>query len=211
MSYHRNSASLKQRVAREAATLLYTLQEKEYKQAKQKAAQTLGARVLPSNRDIADELDLLADELEGSARQERIIQMRREALEIMKLLRDFQPVLIGSVWRGTANRHSDIDIVTFSAHPAEVKTKLEQKSFAITKTEWQSAPKTGKGDKSFHIYVNLQSGNEVEIVIRSPEQVNQKVKDEIYGDILTGLNLQGLENLLRENPTRKFTPKNKRG
>jgi predicted nucleotidyltransferase len=211
LSYHRNSALLKQRVAREAATLLYTLQEKEYKQAKQKAAQTLGARILPSNRDIANELDLLADELEGSARQERLVQMRREALGIMRLLRDFQPVLIGSVWRGTANRHSDIDIVTFSGHPTEVKTKLEQKSFAITKTEWQSAPKTGKGDRSFHIYINLQSGNEVEVVVRRPERVNRKVKDEIYGDILTGLNFQELENLLCENPTRKFTPKNKRG
>jgi predicted nucleotidyltransferase len=193
-------------VAREAASLLYTLQEKEYKQAKQRAAQTLGTRVLPSNRDIANELDLLADELEGSSRQERIVQMRREAYEIMKTLKGFHPILIGSVWRGTANRHSDIDIVTFSAQPVEVQAKLEQEGFMVTKTEWQSAPKLDKGDRSFHIYVDLPSGSQVEVVVRSLEHINQKVKCEIYGDIVTGLNLKELTRVLSENPLRKFTP-----
>lgn len=207
MSHRRHSTSLKQRVAREAATLLYTSQEKEYKQAKQRAAQTLGARMLPSNKDIANELDLLADELEGSARQERIAQMRREALEVMKVLKDFQPVLIGSVWRGTANRHSDIDIVAFSSQPVKVQAKLEQKGYAIAKTEWQSAPKMDRGNRSFHIYVSHQSGDQIEVVVRSLERLNQKVKDEIYGDTMTGLNLRDLNKVLRENPTRKFTPK----
>lgn len=209
MSYRRKSASLKQQVAREAATLLYTSQEKEYKQAKERAAHTLGTRVLPSNKDVANELDLLADELEGSTRQERIVQMRREALEIMKTLKDFQPVLIGSVWRGTANKHSDIDIVTFSAQPIKVQARLEQKGFAIMRTEWQSAPKLDKRERSFHIYVNLSSGSQVEVVVRSLERINQKVRCEIYGDMVTGLNLKELTSLLSENPLKKFTPKSK--
>ena len=40
---------LKHRVAREAATLLYFGAEKEYKQAKEKAAQTFGVHFLPFN------------------------------------------------------------------------------------------------------------------------------------------------------------------
>jgi len=207
LSRSRNSASLKQRVAREAASILYTSQENEYKQAKLRAAQTLGARVLPSNKDVANELDSLADELEGSTRQERIVQMRREAFEIMRVLKDFHPVLIGSVWRGTANRHSDIDIVVFSSQPTKAQAELEQKGYKIMKTEWQSAPKMNRGDRSFHIYVSLQSSNEVEVVVRSLERLNQEVKDEIYGDTMTGLNLRNLDKVLRENPTRKFTPK----
>jgi len=43
--------SLKKRVAREAALLLYTSQEKEYKQAKKRATENLGARILPSNAE----------------------------------------------------------------------------------------------------------------------------------------------------------------
>ena len=57
---------LKRRVAREAATLLYFGAEKEYKQAKDKAAKTLGAHFLPSNREVALELDNVTEEQEGS-------------------------------------------------------------------------------------------------------------------------------------------------
>ena len=202
----RGLTSLKQRVAREAAVLLYTSQEKEYKQAKQKAAENFGVRVLPSNSEIAKELDSLADEIEGSARQERLLQMRREALKIMKALRDFHPRLIGSVWRGTAHKDSDIDIVTFSSEHASVLKKLEHEGFKVTKTEWQSAPKLDKKEKSFHIYLKLPSGNEAEVVVRSLERINQKERCEIFGDTVIGLNTLQLERLLEENPLQKFTP-----
>jgi len=198
--------SLKQRVAREAAVLLYTSQEKEYKQAKQRATQNLGARVLPSNKEVVQELDNLADEIEGSARQERLFQMRREALKIMKALRDFHPKLIGSVWRGTAHKDSDIDIVVFSSQPTTVLQRLEHEGFEATKTEWQSAPKLDKKEKSFHIYLKLPSGNEAEVVVRSLERMNQKEKCEIYGDTVTGLNTLQLKRLLEQNPLQKFTP-----
>jgi len=198
--------SLRQRVAREAALLLYTSQEKEYKQAKKKAAKTLGARVLPSNTEVAQELDALADEMEGAARQERLIQMRREALRIMKTLRDFHPRLIGSVWRGTAHRHSDIDIVTFSSQATIVLRNLENEGHKVVKTEWQSAPKLDKREKSFHIYLGLRSGNEAEVVVRSLERINQRERCEIYGDTVTGLNHHQLERLLQENPLQRFTP-----
>ena len=47
------STDLKSRVAREAATLLYFGAEKEYKQAKTRAAETLGTDFLPSNLEVA--------------------------------------------------------------------------------------------------------------------------------------------------------------
>jgi len=202
----RLSRSLKQRVAREAALLLYTSQEKEYKQAKQRAGQNLGVRVLPSNIEVANELDNLADEIEGSTRREQLLQMRREALQIMKTVRDFHPKLIGSVWRGTAHRDSDIDIVTFSSTPTTILRKLKNEGFEALKTEWQSAPKLDKREKSFHIYLELPSGNEAEVVVRTLERMNRKEKCEIYGDTVSGLNPNQLKKLLEENPLQKFVP-----
>jgi len=201
-----NVISLKQRIAREAAVLLYTSQEKEYKQAKQRAAQTLGVRVLPSNMEVAKELDNIADETEGSARQERLVQMRGEALQIMQALKHFRPKLIGSVWRGTAHKNSDIDIVTFSAEPSTVLNKLKQEGFEVAKTEWQSAPKLDKRERSFHIYLKLPSSHEAEVVVRSLERINQKVRCEIYGDTVNGLNIHQLEKLLVRSPLQKFVP-----
>jgi len=201
-----SSTSLKQRVAREAAILLYTSQEKEYKQAKLRAAQTLGTRVLPSNAQVANELENVADEMEGSTRREKLLQMRREALQIMRALEDFHPRLIGSVWRGTAHKNSDIDIVTFSADPTTVLLDLQHKNFKVAKTEWQSMPKLDLKEKSFHIYLSLQSGNMAEVVVRSLERINKKEKCEIYGDTVTGLSSSQLERVLAKDPFQRFVP-----
>ena len=62
------ASDLKRKVAREAATLLYFGAEKEYKQAKTRAAQTLGTNFLPSNLEVALELDKMAEENEGENR-----------------------------------------------------------------------------------------------------------------------------------------------
>lgn len=198
--------SLKKRVAREAALLLYTSQEKEYKQAKKRAAENLGARTLPSNLEVARELDAIAEEMEGNSRQERLIQMRREALQIMQILEDFNPRLIGSVWRGTINKNSDIDIVAFASAPNAVLAKLQEGSFSIAKTEWLSVTKEGKKETSFHIYLALPSGNEAEVVVRSAEKMNRYEKCEIYGDMITGLSCHQLAKVLKENPLARFVP-----
>ena len=135
---------LRSRVAREAALLLYTSQEKEYKQAKKRAAETLGVRALPSNFEVAEELDIIAEEREGSQRKEMLLRMRREAREIMETLREFNPRLVGSVWRGTARRNSDIDILTYSQDSAQVLQRLQEHNFVAEGSEWRSVTKEGK-------------------------------------------------------------------
>jgi len=200
------SSNLKKRVAREAAILLYTSQEKEYKQAKNRAAQTLGARVLPSNLEIAKELDNIAEEREGRSRPERLLRMRTEALQVIEPLKRFHPKLIGSVWRGTARKGSDIDIVMFSSAPEAVLDELQKSSFKIVRTEWLSVTKRGRKEASFHIHLILASGDEVEVVVRNPERIELKERCEIYGDSVTGLSYPQLKKVLAENPLQKFVP-----
>jgi len=124
---------LKYRVAREAATLLYFGAEKEYKQAKARAAKTLGTHFLPSNLEVALELDKIAEENEGLKRKERLIQMRKEALKIMELLDAYCPILIGSVWRGTIRQGSDIDIAVYADEPKEIVNILNAQGVKISK------------------------------------------------------------------------------
>lgn len=198
--------SIRKKVAREAALLLYTQQEKEYKQAKHRAARALAARTLPSNKDIAHEIDTLADETEGLARRERLVEMRKEALAIMVLLGEFAPRLVGSVWRGTANRNSDIDIEIFTSDQAQVLQRLKRNDLTPTKVEWQSVTKGAKSEKALHIQITLQSGNEVELIARAPEKMDQTDKCETYGDPIRGLNIHQLRRLLLINPLQKFVP-----
>jgi predicted nucleotidyltransferase len=202
----KHARSSRIQVADEAALLLYSGEEKEYKQAKMKAAKMLGVRVLPSNAEVAEALDKAAEEREGEERKNRLALMRQEALQIMNLLQDMHPILIGSVWRGTAHKNSDIDIVVFSEGPDTTLRKLEQNNYKITKTEWQSVTKRGEKIRTFHIHLTLSSGHETEVTVRGMERIHVKQMCEIYGDVQTGLDIQHLQQLLKTAPTQKFTP-----
>jgi predicted nucleotidyltransferase len=201
-----NSAGLKCKIAREAATLLYFGAEKEYKQAKLKAAKTLGVHFLPTNLEVALELDRIAEENEGPARKERLIQMRTEALKTMKILAAYGPLLIGSVWRGTIHQGSDIDIALHHDSPDEIVNLLKANGFEVSKTEWITVTKRGKTESSFHIYTETLGKQRIEIVVRSLEEASRKRKCAIFGDEIKGLNIQELEKLLKENPTQQFIP-----
>jgi len=197
---------LRNRVAREAALLLYTSQEKEYKQAKKRATETLGARVLPSNLEVAEELDRIAEEREGASRKELLLRMRREAKQIMEVLKEFNPRLVGSVWRGTVRQNSDIDVHTFSQDNHQVVDRLQEHNYEVKSSEWRSVTKNGRKESSLHIHVLLPSGDGVEVVVRSPDRLGQPERCETYGDLKTGLRLNQLTKILEENPLQKFVP-----
>jgi predicted nucleotidyltransferase len=197
---------LKRKIAREAAVLLYFGAEKEYKQAKMKAAKTFGVHFLPTNLEVALELDKIAEESEGASRKERLIQMRAEALKTMKILEEFSPLLIGSVWRGTIRQGSDIDIAVYHDSPSEIVNLLKANGFDVSKAEWVTVTKRGCAECSFHVYTETLRKHKIEIVVRSSEEASRKRRCEIFGDELRGLNVQELEKLLKENPAQKFIP-----
>jgi predicted nucleotidyltransferase len=201
-----DSLESRRKIIREAAVLLYSGEEKEYKQAKLKAAKTFGAHFLPSNLEVALELDRIAEENEGPARLERLVRMRREALRIMRIVRAYNPLLMGSVWRGTIHRGSDIDIVVQHDEPAIILVMLRESRLRVVQSEWVAVTKKGKKKGSFHVHVESPIGEEVEIKVTSPTEACRRIKCEIYGDDITGLDIQQLEKLLEEDPLKRFVP-----
>jgi len=125
----------------------------------------------------------------------------------MEALRDFNARLVGSIWRGTARQNSDIDILTFSQDHLQVLKQLQKHNFEADSSEWRSVTKEGRKEASFHIHLLLPSGDEVEVVVRSPDCLGQPERCETYGDVKTGLNLNQLTKILNENPLQKFVPK----
>ena len=201
-----DSLRLRKRVAREAASLLYFGVEKEYKQAKLKAAKIVQFKFLPTNLEVALELDKIAEENEGPARQERLIQMRKEALRLMKILKAYRPLLIGSVWRGTIRYDSDMDIVVYHDEPEDILKILKRNNLKIMQAEWVAVTKKGKRKGSFHVHAELPTKEKAEIKIVQSLEAFMKEKCEIYGDEITGLSVQKLEKLLKENPAQRFVP-----
>ena len=197
---------MRSRISREAATLLYFGAEKEYRQAKLKAAKTFGSHFLPTNLEIAFELDKIAEEKEGPTRKKHLVLMRQEAFKIMKLLNAYHPVLIGSVWRGTARIGSDIDIATYTDQPEQALVLLKLSNVQIQRACWMKVNKQGITYSSYHIYAKTETKISLEIVVRGIDEVGQKRKCEIFGDEIKGLKTPELEKLLKENATRQFLP-----
>ncbi len=204
-----DSVSSRKKVAIEAANLLYYGVEKEYKQAKLKAAKTFGLHFMPTNLEVALEIDRIAEENEGAARQERLVRMRKEAFRIMNILKRFDPLLVGSVWRGTIHHDSDLDIIVHHEEPAEVLKTVEQTGLKIQRAEWVNVTKRGKKKGSFHIHTESPIKEQVEILVHSPDEACLNEKCEIYGDEIVGLRLRELGKVLEETPTRRFVPPEK--
>ncbi|MCJ7731609.1 nucleotidyltransferase domain-containing protein [Candidatus Bathyarchaeota archaeon] len=198
--------STREQVAREAARLLYNRTVKEYKDAKEMAASSLGTRALPSNFEVAEELDKITEEREGSDRLSGLMEMRQIALRVMNALKDNDPTLIGSVWRGTPRMGSDIDIVVYSENWREVEKKLGE--YLLVSAKPVEFTVNGVPLGAVHIGLNIDE-HPVEVVVRPPEDRDayDDERCETYGDIKKGLKLQELERLMRTDPLRRFIPK----
>lgn len=187
--------------AREAARLLYTGACEEYIDAKAQAAASLGFDSSPSNFEVAEELDRIAEEAEGSERMSRLKAMRETALRVMKAAAGFAPRLIGSVWRGTAHKGSDIDLVVYSADPRLVEDAL--RGFAVQRRK----PVQFKGGVRAHQIQFETDGFTLEVVVRAPGDAGVPERCDIYGDERRGLTLPELERLLQVDPYRRFIPR----
>lgn len=114
------SERARQVVAQEAARIIVTQGVRDYRLAKQKAAERLGATgrgSLPGNAEIeaavADHLLIFNGEEHGDL----LRLMRTAALSAMELLNDFSPRLVGPVLAGTADENSAVNLHAFADSP----------------------------------------------------------------------------------------------
>lgn len=191
-------------VAIEAARLIYHGKVEEYIDAKKQAMVSLGINAMPSNFEVAVELNCYAQEVEGPDRYRRLIKMREVALQVMSLIGEYQPHLIGSVWRGTAHKGSDIDIIVFHGDHEEVKEKISE-IYQISDIQTVNFYSEGVPRHSSHIRIESE-GYPVEIVVR-PSAEKEPERCEIYGDIKRGIGLSELERLIKSDPLRRFIPR----
>ena len=118
---------MRARIAAVAARIMAEDGVEDFAQAKRKAARQLGAedtQALPKNEEIEFELRAYQSLYQGEEQRERIRDLRRHALEAMRLLEQFRPYLCGSVLKGTAGRYSDIDLQLFTVDSKSVELFL---------------------------------------------------------------------------------------
>jgi hypothetical protein len=131
MPKRRNNGTERTRqvLAQEAARIIVNHGVRDYRVAKQKAAERLGVSArgaLPGNSEIeaavAEHLQLFG----GDDHADRLRLMRVAALAAMELLADFSPRLVGPVLAGTADENSSVNLHVFTDSPEAVALELEQ-------------------------------------------------------------------------------------
>ncbi|MDX1459708.1 MAG: hypothetical protein R3348_01510 [Xanthomonadales bacterium] len=121
---------LRVRIAAEAARIMATESQSNYRLAKQKAAQRIGVSsrlALPSNKEIEQALIAYQGIYGGEQHQAQLRDLRQTAIKVMHALERYCPRLVGPVLEGTADRHSRISIHLFNDPPDDVARDLDER------------------------------------------------------------------------------------
>jgi len=129
------SADLRQRIAEGAARLMAEHGIQDFALAKRKAAERLGLRPsaggLPSNAEIQAQLVQRLRIFDAGTHDDRLVELRTIAADVMQALQPFRPKLVGSVLDGTATSNSAIEIHVFSDAPETVAGALENQGLHL--------------------------------------------------------------------------------
>ena len=193
-------------MAEAAAKYLYHGVYKEYVDAKRAAAEDLETKVLPSNREVADQLLKYALSLEGENYWKRLLELRLGALKLMEALEKFRPRLVGSIWRGVVKPGSDIDIEVDHENPEEVVEALEAAGFPVEIVERINVPEPLREGSLWRIKTEINSV-EAEVILKEHQAYLNPSRCSVYGDLKKGLSISELRRVVEREPERLYIPR----
>ena len=191
---------LRRKIAWEAARLLYQQQVTGYYQARMKAARRIQKgwvkpRDLPSNAEIRDELQTMARTQEGPTRQDPLLDMRIQTLELMHHLQGFQPRLVGSVLTGHIRHDSAIDLHLFCDNLGAVTGALDQQrlSYRVERKRQRKASK-----QRLYTYIHVKARYPLELTVYPAELVKRHFKSSITGKPMKRCSLPEWQQFMQE-------------
>lgn len=113
----RSQQRQKLQIAQKAASLIVEEGFSDYQLAKRKACERLGLSPkseLPRNQEVEQAVLAYQRLFAGDGQKEELQHLRQVALDVMRLLGEYEPRLVGPVLKGTANGLSDIHLHIFS-------------------------------------------------------------------------------------------------
>lgn len=123
MTQHLHKDKLRASIAYEAARIIHELGQHDFNIARNKAAQRMGCRNkngLPSNSEIEQALFEYQQLFHADDRQLYVQHQRQLALEAMSNLKCFSPRLVGPALRGTADKHTPLQLHLFADCPEDI-------------------------------------------------------------------------------------------
>lgn len=198
MSQHHDERT-RIRIAQEAARIILEEGVGDYRGAKRKAAEHLGipaTRNLPRNTEIEQALIERQRLFNGNGQQGRLRALREAAVQAMRMFAQFRPRLVGSVLRGTAHEHSDVNLHLFAASPEEVAFFLMDKRIPYREVERRF--RREEGYQTYPALRFLAGDVEIEAVVFSENGIRQAPPSPIDGRPMQRAALEEVERLLSE-------------
>jgi len=200
MARRRNSETERARLvlAQEAARIIVDHGVRDYRVAKQKAAERLGVGSrgsLPGNSEIeaavAEHLLLFG----GESHEDRLRLMRVAALSAMELLSSFTPRLVGPVLSGTADENSAVNLHVFADSSEFVAMELTDMGVNYKPYERRLKSRRGQLD-TFAGFEFHHSNSSIQATVFPVDGIRQAPMSPIDGKPMRRVDVDGVQELL---------------
>ena len=203
MPRRRNSESERARqvLAQEAARIIVDHGVRDYRVAKQKAAERLGVGTrgsLPGNAEVESAVAEYLQLFGGDSHADLLRLMRTAALSAMELLAEFSPRLVGPVLAGTADENSAVNLHLFTDSPEMVA--MEIGDMGISFRSYERRLKSRRGQVEMYPGFEFSHRNEtIQATIFPVDGIRQAPMSPIDGKPMRRIDSDSLQSLLDHN------------
>lgn len=179
----RKLQQLRRDVAEEAARIMATEAQRNYRAAKQKAAARVGVSsrlALPSNREVEAALRAYQGFYGGDQHDRTLASLRETAIKVMLSLEPYDPRLVGPVLDGTADRYSRISVHLFCDPPDAVAMDLTERGIGYHQEERKIRWHDG-GHRRVQMLVTEADGSTVELALFTRKDLRQAPPCPVHG------------------------------
>lgn len=195
---NRKTSQARRAIAAEAARIMSTQSQFNYRVAKQKAAERLGINLrtmLPSNAEVESALRAYQEIYGGGQRIHHLRKMREVALKVMRSLEPFCPRLVGPVLEGTADEFARVSLHVFDDSPEAIIINLLDKGL-VFRNEQRKIRWYNGGFRQVQLLVTDTEGIEVELILFDSVDLRQAPPSPVDGRPQKRASLSEVECLL---------------
>ena len=152
------------------------------------------SRNLPTNLEIEEALRAYQQLYQADEQPERVQRLREVAVEIMRLLAQFNPYLTGAVLSGSASRHADVHLQVYTDSLKELEIFLLNREIPFRTREirvW-----IGDTEAVVPDLVLSTAEADVHVTVLSPHHRRQPLRLSLDGRPLDRAPLESVETLL---------------
>jgi len=200
---NRKTGQTRRVIAAEAARIMVTQAQYNYRIAKLKAAERLGFNMhiaMPSNAEVESALRAYQQFYGGQQHMRHLRNMRQIALRVMRSLESFNPRLVGPVLEGTADEHTRLSLHVFSDPPDAIAIHLLERRQAFRHEQRRIRWYDGSFRQVPLLVSNVENST-VELALFHRVELRQPPPSPVDGRPQKRASLADVECLIGQHPT----------